>query len=94
MNQTKRHIFISYRSEDSGTVARQLAKELRTVLDDSVTFLDRDSIDLGRDWKDALTTAIAKTDAMLVIIGPRWLTVNAADGVRLLDEPDDWVSAK
>lgn len=91
MNQTRRYLFVCYRSEDSGNVAPQLAQDLRFFLDSSVTFLDRDSIDLGSNWKEALAQAIAKADAMLVIIGPQWLSLHAADGVRLLDEPEDWV---
>jgi hypothetical protein len=49
------------------------------------------SIDLGADWEKAMFAAVSDSDAVLVIIGPRWLTAANGDGHRRLDDPRDFV---
>ena len=48
-------------------------------------------IDPGADFVEALQQALDTCAAVLVVIGPRWLTVADRHGRRRLDLPDDWV---
>jgi hypothetical protein len=41
------------------------------------------------NWETALFRALRKTQAMLVVIGSRWLTGDGASS--RFDDPDDWV---
>jgi hypothetical protein len=54
-------------------------------------FKDVDSIDLGEDFVEAITTAVGSSDALLALIGNQWLTVTDQNGRRRLDNPGDFV---
>jgi hypothetical protein len=84
-------VFLSYRREDSAAYAGRLADELRRRLGRSDVFLDVAEIRPGRDFTEAIDAALAQSDAVLVVIGPRWLSVATADGGRRLADPDDYV---
>jgi hypothetical protein len=49
------------------------------------------SIDLGANWETAMFAAVSASDAVLVVIGPHWLTATGEDGRRRLDDPRDFV---
>src|SRR6185436_5950684 len=83
-------LFISYRTEDTLQAATNLARDLERLLAAEI-FLDHRSIDAGESWPDRLRQAVESSDAVLVLIGQRWLTAKTADGIRRLDDPDDWV---
>ena len=51
-------------------------------------FLDIDWIKPGVDFMQVITEAIARSQVLLVIIGPQWLASDG-DGRRRLDRPDD-----
>ena len=40
---------------------------------------------------EVLRASLQQTAAMLVVIGPRWTSLRAADGTRRLDDPNDFV---
>ncbi len=52
-------------------------------------FLDIREISPGTPWQTALDTALATCTALLVIIGPKWLTAADQHGRRRLDDPAD-----
>jgi hypothetical protein len=54
-------------------------------------FKDVDSIELGDDFVEVITNAVASCDVLLALIGRRWLTITGQDGRRRLDNPDDFV---
>jgi hypothetical protein len=84
-------IFISYRRGDSeGWVAR-LADDLRKHFPSDEIFLDVASIDPGAEFPVVLDQALAAASAMLVVIGPRWLTATDRQGRRRLEQPGDFV---
>ena len=83
--------FINYRRDDTKEVARALHSELQRVLEHGEVFLDHREIEPGASFPDTLRTEIERATVVLVLIGPKWLTLQSADGVRRLDEPDDWV---
>ena len=85
-------IFISYRREDTAYPAGWLYDRLAGHFARSQVFKDPDpSIELGDDFVEVLTTAVASCDVLVVLIGDRWLTVTGQDGRRCLDNPDNFV---
>jgi hypothetical protein len=79
-------IFLSYRRNDT----RHFVGRLRAIFDkelpDDLAFFDRDSIDVGVPFRQAITQAIEGAAVVVVVIGPDWL--DAANRGRLHD-PDD-----
>ncbi len=54
-------------------------------------FMDVDNIPVGRDFEDYLHSQVAACDAMLAIIGPKWLDAKDETEQRRLDSPEDFV---
>src|SRR5712692_5681970 len=86
--------FISYRKDDTKQVARSLYSELERILEHGEVFFDQREIEPGASFPDTLTAEIERAAVVLVLVGPRWLTLQSSDRVRRLDEPDDWVRTK
>jgi hypothetical protein len=72
-------LFISYRRSDTGAYADRLENRLAQFQFESV-FLDRDDIGLAENYADTIRTALARSEAVLVLIGPTWATVADASG--------------
>jgi hypothetical protein len=85
-------IFISYRRADSQGWAGRLGECLTRFFGDVALFYDLDSIVPGDDFVAAIEKALSDAEAVLVLIGPRWLSASFADGRRRLDDPDDLVA--
>jgi hypothetical protein len=84
-------IFISYRREDAAADAGRLADYLSQRFGRDRVFLDVDAINPGTDFVQVLHTSLEQTAAVLIVIGPRWVTVTAGDGTRRLDSAADFV---
>ena len=84
-------IFISYRRDDSAAEARRLFDRLAARFGAERIFLDAVTLQPGQDFAEAIHEKVAFCDALVVVIGPRWLDSRTTDGRRRLDEPDDWV---
>jgi hypothetical protein len=84
-------IFLSYRTADEPFAAAFLDHELTREFGPDAVFFASRTIDLGADWEQAMFTAVFASAAVLVIIGPRWLTAADAQGNRRLDNPGDFV---
>jgi hypothetical protein len=84
-------IFISYRRVEAEYPAGWLDDRLVTRFGRDHVFKDVDSIELGDDFVNAITNAVRSCDALLVLMGPQWLTITAEDGRRRLDKPNDFV---
>lgn len=84
-------IFISYRREDASWAARRLSDQLVRRFGRDRVSTDVDTIEAGADFVEAITGAVARSGAVLVLIGSRWLTSSDRDGRRSLDNPDDFV---
>ena len=82
-------IFMSYRREDTAYPAAWLYDRLTGHFARGQVFKDIDSIELGDDFVEVITTAVGTCDVLLALIGDRWLTVTGQDGRRRLDNPDD-----
>ena len=69
--------------------ARSLRSDLRAAGADA--FLDVGSIQLGSDFTSQIDSEVAAADAVLVMIGDDWLTVNGPDGEPRIADPRDWI---
>jgi hypothetical protein len=84
-------IFISYRRDDSSGVAGRLYDRLAAHFGSENLFMDIDVIPLGANFVDFLSQQVAQTEAMLVLIGPRWIGSKDGAGRQRLANPDDFV---
>ncbi len=84
-------IFISYRREDTQQAVGRLSDDLVRHFAREQVFDDITSIVPGTDFVEALQQGLGTCAAMLVVIGPRWLTASDRQGRRRLDLPSDWV---
>jgi hypothetical protein len=87
-------IFINYRRSDIGSyTAGRLSDALAERFGRDHVFMDIDSLKghAGLDFSQALDQAVTTCDAMVVLIGPEWLTATDEAGRRRLDNPEDWV---
>ena len=84
-------VFVSYRRSGSSTTTYRLVDELKRVFGEDKVFLDVESIDPGLPFAEAIQKSLKSTSIVLVVISPNWLTVTNDEGVRRLDEPEDWV---
>ena len=53
--------------------------------------MDVDTISPGSDFAEAIDRAVSQCDAVVAVIGRRWLDAALPDGSRRLDEPNDFV---
>jgi hypothetical protein len=87
--QSPSAFFISYRRSEASSEARDFRRELARRYGAASVFMDVSSIDYGESFPDRIASAIRGCSLMLVLIGPHWL--EPVDGVRRIDNPDDWV---
>lgn len=85
-------LFISYRRSDARGVAGRLSDTLGAYFGDDRVFRDIENIAGGADFGDVIKQNLQTADAVIVLIGPDWLSVQNADGQRRLDDPKDWVA--
>jgi TIR domain-containing protein len=84
-------VFMSYRRQETAYAAGWLFDRLVEHLGAGQVFKDVDSIELGDDFVEAITTAVGSCDVLLALIGDQWLTITDEDGRRRLDDPADFV---
>jgi hypothetical protein len=84
-------IFICYRRDDSAGFAGRLDDALTDEFGSDLVFRDLDDIVPGDDFADVITRAVGSCAVLLVVIGPRWLTLKGADGQLRLEHPLDYV---
>jgi hypothetical protein len=84
-------IFINYRSDDDSYAAPLLDDRLRAAFGDENVFKDSRSFDAGTDFPQELWRRLLSSRVLVVLIGPRWLTLTGPDGKQRLDHPDDYV---
>ena len=84
-------IFISYRRADTQGWVGRLAGALRAGFPRAGVYYDIATIRPGEDFVSSIEDALASCQAVLAIIGPRWLTVQTPEGRRRIDDPADVV---
>ena len=83
-------IFVNYRRDDSKADAREINRVLRWRFGNGNVFFDIRSLAKGGRFDIAIDQAVGRCDAMVVIIGPRWLTLATEDGRPRLHAKDDF----
>lgn len=75
-----RKIFISYRRSDHPDFVERIRDWFSWRYGRENVFIDFDSIRPASDWESAIRHEISQSDALIVIIGPKWLKLllNAA----------------
>jgi hypothetical protein len=85
-------IFLNYRREDDPGFALALFGRLEQSFPSDQLFMDVEGgIKAGEDFVRVLEERVNACDVMLVLIGPKWLTVTDETGRRRLDNPEDFV---
>jgi TIR domain-containing protein len=84
------NIFINYRREDSAGHAGRLFDGLSDHFAGRL-FMDVDTLEPGVDFVDAIEQAVGSCEALIVVIGRQWLTIQDKAGRRRLDDPADFV---
>jgi TIR domain len=82
-------IFICYRRGDSAPWAGRLYDALVRDWGPENVFMDIDTIAPGEDFRVAISTTVARSDVVLVVIGPEWVGAQDANGRRRLDDDGD-----
>ena len=81
-------IIISYRRSDSDVFAGRVRDRLAGNFGEDSVFIDVDSIPFGKDFRVHIQEALAKADAVLVVVGPRWLGAGRGGHSRIKDDTD------
>jgi hypothetical protein len=85
-------VFLSYRRSDSQDVAGRIFDRLSAYLTRNGVFKDIDDIPAGVNFEDHVQQALSDCSAVLVLIGPTYLTCTDSRGRRrLFDDPEDLV---
>ena len=84
-------IFVSYRREETAYPAGWLYDRLTNRFSPGQVFKDVDSIQLGDDFVEVITSAVSSCDVLLALIGDEWLTISDSNGRRRIDDPNDFV---
>lgn len=82
-------IFISYRHVDTDAYAWRLHERLTTAMGEDGVFIDEFSILPGEVYEWTIQQAAAHCAAMVVLIGPTWMTIADEDGRRRIDNEAD-----
>jgi hypothetical protein len=86
-----RRIFLSYRIKDSVHATAAISSLLVQHYGSDNVFRDRDSLPLGAVYPRRIRRELERSDVVLAVIGPSWLTIKNKNGVRCLDDERDWV---
>jgi hypothetical protein len=83
-------VFITYRREETGAHAGRLYDAMVSRFGEGNVFMDVDMAP-GVDFVERITEAVAACHVLIVVMGPRWATVEDKQGRRRLADPEDFV---
>lgn len=83
-------IFISHRTQDEPWATAFVEHALIREFGEGNVFRDVHGITAGADYPKKLLDALGRSDVVLVLVGPQWLTIER-NGGRMLENADDWV---
>jgi uncharacterized membrane protein HdeD (DUF308 family) len=81
-------ITVSYRRSDSPYAARGIRARFAEHFGKENVFMDIDSIALGVDYRKPIAEALARSDVVAVVIGPKWYGQREGAKPRLFDSND------
>lgn len=83
-------IFLNYRRDDSAGHTGHLYAALSEPFGEGNVFRDLDNIPAGSDFAEHIESSISECDAVIVVIGSKWLAADQ-NGKRRIDNPRDYV---
>jgi TIR domain len=83
-------VFINYRTNDEEGSATLIETELSHRFGSDEIFRASKSIPAGDDFERVIMRAVRRSEVLLAVIGPRWLTATDQCGRRSIDLEDDW----
>ncbi len=84
-------VFISYRRDDTAPYAGRLRDRLSAVFGTDQIFRDVDRLAPGERFPDVIEQALGSCDALIVLIGEKWLSARDERDRRRLEDPRDYV---
>jgi ABC-type transport system substrate-binding protein len=86
-----KRIFVNYRRDDTADMCGRIYDRLEVSFGREKAVKDVDTIRAGVDFKEYLRRIVPQCEVLLVVIGPRWLSITDANGQRRIDNPNDFV---
>src|SRR5215216_494929 len=83
-------VFITYRREETAIHAGRLYDAMVARFGEGNVFMDVDMAP-GVDFVERITEAVAACHVLIVVMGPRWATVEDAQGTPRIADPEDFV---
>ena len=83
-------VFITYRREETAAHAGRLYDAMVARFGEDNVFMDVDMAP-GVDFVERITEAVAACHVLIVVMGPRWATVQDEQGRARLADPEDFV---
>ena len=83
-------IIVSYRRDDTGSIAGRIFDQLVGHFGADQVFMDIDSIPFGLDFREHIQETLKHCDVLLAIVGRNWAAPDQKGGLRINDE-NDWV---
>jgi TIR domain len=83
-------VFICYRREESAPYAGRLYDAMIARFGEGNVFMDLD-LAPGVDFVERITQVVSGCLALIVVIGPKWATVEGEDGKRRIEDLADFV---
>jgi hypothetical protein len=84
-------IFVCYRRDDAFSEAGRITDWLDRRFGEDEVFMDINTIGLGDDFVEKIQGEIDMVDALIAVIGPKWLEMADDQGNRRLDDSGDFV---
>lgn len=82
-------IFISYRSSDGKKDADRLCADLSRLLGEDQVFFDKQDLQGGSSWRDAINATLGTRPVVLLLITPDLFGMPHPEGGRRIDREDD-----
>jgi hypothetical protein len=73
---------------DSDVFAGRVRDRIASRFGEDSVFIDVDNIPFGKDFRVHIQEVLAKANAVLVIVGPKWLGRGKAGNRRIMDDTD------
>jgi hypothetical protein len=83
-------VFITYRREETAAHAGRIYDAMVARFGEGHVFMDVDMTP-GVDFVERITEAVAACQVLIVVMGPRWATVENEQGTARIADPDDFV---
>jgi TIR domain len=81
-------IIISYRRSDSDVFAGRVRDRIAGRYGEDSVFIDVDNIPFGKDFRVHIQEVMAEANAVLIVIGPKWLGAGKGGYSRIKDAAD------